>query len=179
MLRRHFWPIPVVLFGLFGCDGDGPTSSQTLPRDTVAGIYTLTELSFDPQGSLPEVDILPRLDPAFLPELVVGRTSNVFQLIFRDPVTGNFRTVDGTMTVLRSGIRIDFPAGDTIAAKLLFPGSMTFEFQDTADVQLLFDRDDVSVQLPRLRELVPEFADEPLTDPVPGRLQATFTLRER
>lgn len=179
MQPRHSRLIALSLFALVACGGDDdPAAPDTLPRETVAGIYTLTELSFDPQGSLEEKDLLPRLDPGFLPELVVARTSNTFQLAFRNPTSGTIQTVDGLLTLLESGVRLDFPVADTIASKLLFPGRMTFVYEEEPEPQLVFDQG-VSVPLARLRELVPEFADEPLASPVPGRLQVTFTLRER
>ncbi|HUH11774.1 MAG TPA: hypothetical protein VMK65_01635 [Longimicrobiales bacterium] len=179
MQARHSWPLAVALFALVGCDGDSGTTPDTLTRAEVAGLYTVTELTFDPQGSLEVQDLLPRLDAGLLPQLVLSRTTASAQLSFRDPDTGLLDNVAATYTLLQNGVRVAFPATDTVASKLLFPLAMTFTLAEgEADPTLHFDQN-VSVSLARLRALVPELQDEPLSDPVPGQLRVTFELDQR
>ena len=48
----------LLLAGLLGgCDGDDPAA----PDLDVRGNYTLTELTFDPQGLLPNIDLRARI----------------------------------------------------------------------------------------------------------------------
>jgi hypothetical protein len=148
------------------CGGDPSTPS----RGDVAGNYRMTQLRFDPQGILPQVDILARLG-ASAPRLVLAPGGEA-QLIFEDPQTGLITTSTGRYTTPQFGVRIDF--GDGIAYRgVLLSRRMDFTGNTTT---LTFDAeapDGVSRQ--RLVQLVPEWSEEQLLDPVPGRLTVTFT----
>jgi hypothetical protein len=152
---------------LTGCGGDsvGP------PRAEVAGTYLLTELSFDPQGLLPEVDILPRLTGA-VPRLVLAPAGEA-QLVFEDPTTGLITVANGTYTTPASGVRVDFGT-DLGYRSVLLSRLMTF---DTAAGGVLTFQgpSPEGVSRQRLVELVPEYAGEQLLDPVPGQLTVRFT----
>ncbi|HSJ06151.1 MAG TPA: hypothetical protein VK936_05575 [Longimicrobiales bacterium] len=152
---------------LAGCGGDASGPS----RSDAAGTYFLTTLAFDPQGVLPEVDILARVG-GDVPRLVLAPGGEA-QLVFEDPATGLITIANGTYSTPQSGVRVDFGATTTYSSVLL-SRRMTFDagsggtltFQGTAP-------DGVARQ--RLLQLVPEFAGEQLLDPVPGELTVVFT----
>jgi hypothetical protein len=151
---------------MLACGGD--PSSPTRPD--VAGTYALAELRFDPQGVLPEVDLQPRLEITDV--LMVLAPGGEAELRWIDPATGLSQTVRGIYSTPVGGARIHFDARPT---RLLLSSRMTFD-EDPATGTLRFDGpapDGVPRQ--RLIELVPEWSDEPLVDPVPGRLVVGFS----
>jgi hypothetical protein len=152
---------------LASCGGDpsGPA------RTDLAGTYTLTALDFDPQGVLPEVDLLERLGVTVQLTLT---TDGRAQLIFQDATTGLVSTVDGTYSTPDIGARIHFTAGQALQ-RVVVPAQLTYSYSE-AEGTLTFDGaapDGVDRQ--RLLELVPEWSDEQLLSPVPGRLTVEFT----
>ena len=152
------------------CGDDSPTE-PTLTRAEVSGTYDLAVLSFDPQGSLPEVDVRERL---VLENPTLQLTSSgVAQLSYRDPQTNLLVTANGTYTTTTESVRVDFGEG-TEHRTLLLSRQMTFDFQSAGQTTLQFTSDDATVPRARLVELAPEFADEQLFDPVPGTLEVTF-----
>lgn len=151
--------------------GDSSTEPEGSPREEVAGIYDIAELSFDVQGSLPEKDILARIDETQQRQLVVSRTSNEFQFTFRDPVTGLFKTPGGTYSATGEGIRLSF-SKEADSDLLLLPGTLSLIYNPEQGT--LSFQGQVFASFSRLAELVPEFAEEPLRDPVPGALRAVF-----
>lgn len=152
---------------LLACGGDASGPS----REEVAGSYLLTTLTFDPQGSLPAVDVLARITGG-VPRLVLA-PGGESQLVFEDPATGLITTTNGAYSTPEGSVRIAFDQGSALNALLL---SRRMTFRENADGTLTFDAaspDGVSRQ--RLVQLVPEFANEQLLDPVPGQLTVTFT----
>lgn len=149
------------------CSGDpsGPS------RPEIAGTYTLTELRFDPQGSLPEVDILARLGAANVPRLVLAPLGDA-QLVFEDPATGLLTIVSGRYSTPSEGARIDFGT-NTAYNRVLLSRRMIFSFSPPGT--LAFDGESPDgVDRQRLLQLVPEWSGEQLLDPVPGRLVIMF-----
>ena len=151
---------------LGGCgDASGPS------RTEVAGTYLLTTLTFDPQGVLPAVDILARLDGA-VPRLVLAPAGEA-QLVFEDPGTGLITTTNGTYSTPQEGVRVDFGSNSAFRSVLL---SRRMTFEESTAGTLVFDAAAPDgVDRARLIELVPEFAEEQLLDPVPGQLTLVFT----
>jgi hypothetical protein len=137
----------------------------------VAGTYILTALAFDPQGSLPEVDILPRLTGA-VPRLVLAPGGEA-QLVFEHPTTGLITVLNGTYTTPASGVRVDFGT-DLGYSSVLLSRLMTFD-SATAGALTFQGPSPEGVSRQRLLELVPEYAGEQLLDPVPGQLTVRFT----
>jgi hypothetical protein len=152
-----------------GCGGDtaGPS------RPEVAGTYRLTELRFDPQGVLPEVDLMPRLGGAQIARLVLAPGGEA-QLIFEDPDTGLITTGNGTFSTPQGGVRIDFGTGVAHTGMLL-SRRMTLVHDAGAGTLHFAGPAPDGVPRPRLLELVPEWGGEQLLDPVPGHLTVTFT----
>lgn len=152
------------------CGDDSPTE-PVLSGAQVAGTYQLSEIRFDPQGSLPEVDLLGRIElqnPAL--QLTSG---GVAQLTFRDPETNLLVSVNGTYATTPSAVRVDFGQGNQYA-RLLLSQKMTLEFQSQQTTTLTFEDETGSVGRARLLELVPEFEGEQLLDPVPGAFRVVF-----
>lgn len=150
---------------LGGCGGDPSTPS----RPEVAGNYRMTQLAFDPQGVLPQVDVLARLGES-APRLVLAPGGQA-QLIFEDPATGLITTATGRYTTPQGGVRVDFGEGAAHRGVLL-SRRMTFTGQGT----ITFDGEAPDgAPRARLVQLIPEWAGEQLLDPVPGRLSVTFT----
>lgn len=158
-----------------GCSDDRGTGPR-VDRSEVAGIYHLSALTFDPRGSLPEVDIIDRLEEADLPELILSRSDDTFQSITRDPSSGRFIAVDGKYTYRNRVVRLQFPRA-TDAERLLLPQNPDFEFNSSEST--LTYRADTEASLSRLRDLVPEYLDEQLPDPVLGELYLVFRMNRR
>lgn len=154
-------------------DDDGPFEPG-IDRDLVVGIYDITTLTFDPNGSLPEEDIAERLDPAIRPQLVIARDRS-FQIAFIDPVTSRIETVEGEYSTLRDGIRMEFDS-DEGARLLILPRRLELDFHE--ELGTLSFAGAVDVPLNRLRELVPEYQGEQLPNQVRGALEVVFTRRE-
>lgn len=149
-------------------NGTGPTIDPVL----VAGVYELQVLAFDPQGMLPEIDLLQRISESQVPQLIVTETQ--FQLVYRDPATGLVSTSNGDYTLTREGIRLNFPTAAE-AQGMLLPQRALFTYD--ANLRALWFEQNTSVSLERFRQLAPEYEDEPLTNPVPGRLEVIFQVR--
>jgi hypothetical protein len=152
---------------LWGCGGDpsGPS------RPELAGTYALTQLRFDPQGVLPEVDLLARLDVTDV-QLVLAPDGQA-QLRYTTG-TGLVATVGATYSTPVTGVRIHFDTGPGLRTVLL-SARMTFDYAEAAET-LTFDGEAPDgVDRQRLLELVPEWSDEQLLSPVPGRLTVRFT----
>jgi hypothetical protein len=164
--------LATVLFAaavIAGCGGDpsGPSRAE------LAGSYRLTALAFDPQGVLPQVELLSRLGGASVPRLVLAPGGEA-QLIFEDPATGLVRTADGIYSTPDVGARFDFGTGTAHRAVFL-SRRMTFAY-DAATGTLTFEgAAPDGVDRARLVQLVPEWAGEQLLDPVPGALTVMFT----
>lgn len=154
------------------CDDDSPTGPPGLERSEVVGTYGLTVLRFDPQGSLEEVDLRDRL-LVQNPSLQLTQ-AGVAQLAFRDPSTDLLVTVNGTYTTTATSVRMDF-SQQTQHRLLLLPDQPEFQFEGGQEASLTFQSTDATVSRARLVELVPEFEDEQLLDPVPGLLEVAFS----
>jgi len=165
--------LAVMMAAIAAC-GDS-TAEPTVSRSDVAGTYDLTVLKFDPAGAeLQERSLLPLLPPADRPEFNVSPLGNTAQLVFRDPAT-NFVTIAGATYRLREfGIEVTFDNA-TDAARILLPRRVNLSLDATTST--LQYSGEASVPLARLQQLVREWADLPLTDPVPGVLTVAFTKR--
>ncbi len=152
------------------CDDDDPTEPR-LDRAEVAGTYVMTELSFDPRGSLPAVDVLDRVE-AQSPELRLT-SGGLAQLNFTDPSSGLLRSADGTFATTISAVEITFQNGQPYATFLLSQ-QVLLDFNANEQTLIFDDEPTGGVQRDRLRDLVPEFEDEQLEDPVPGELRVVF-----
>ena len=174
-MNRRIWPAVMVLAMAVGACGDDDPSDPDDPdltRAEVAGQYEMTLLTFDPQGSLPLVNLLERLDSANLPDLVVASNEDSLQLVFRDPDGGLIRTVAGSYDLGDQGISISL-ANSTEPAKLLLPRTASYLYDEGAE-SLSFVGN-ISADTSRLFVLVPEWSGEPVTSPLPGVLSVTFT----
>lgn len=156
-----------------GDDDDGLLEPR-LEREAVAGVYDISTLTFDPLGSLPVKDIATKLDPSIRPRLVVA-LDGTFQFAFIDPSTRRFVTVDGSYETLSDGILLSF-GSTTDSQRLLLPQRLELTYTEAAGTLSFAGESDAF--LARLIELVPEFEDEQLRDPVRGELRVTFTRRE-
>lgn len=163
----RFLVATLVAASVIACGGDpsGPSDPS------VAGVYTMTELRFDPQGSLPEVGLLDRV--ASVPSLVLTR-EGLAQLVFTDPSTGLVTTANGGYSTPREGARVAFDSGDLVG-RVLLSRRMTFTYDASAGTLHFTGTPPDGVSRERLLQLVPEWSDEQLIDPVPGVLTVTFT----
>lgn len=158
---------------LAACDDNG-----TNPPDlNVRGTYLLTELSFDPQGSLPAVDLLARLQTATIPRLVIG-TSGRAQLVFENPSSGLITIAPASYDITSAGdVRIDFGSGsNTLYRTVMLSEEMTFAFDSTAHTLRFSAESPDGIDRESLLDLVPEWVGEQLFDPVPGLLIVNFAL---
>ncbi len=151
------------------CGSDGP-SEPALDIADIAGTYALTQLAFDPQGVLPEVNVLTAIGTA--PQLIVT-VNKAAQIVYQDPVSGLFTTIAASVATTPTGMRLDFDSKSPYAGLML---SRRMEFTFTASTRTLAFDDDApdGVNRQRLVQLVPAWANEQLLDPVPGRLRVTF-----
>jgi hypothetical protein len=152
-----------------GC-GDGPVEPN-LTRDEVAGAYVVTSIAFDPQGSLPEIDIAARLSDLGKPQASLSLAADgTAQLLFEDPGSSLLRLVQGTYRTTPTGITIDLGSVGAYA-DLLLPRVATYERAADGSFDLELS---TSVSREALFDLAPEWAEEPLLDPVPGQLRVNF-----
>jgi len=137
----------------------------------VTGTYTMTVLRFDPQGVLPESNVLPALGEA--PQLNLTAAGQA-QISYRDPATTLLVTVPGTFVTTPTGVRISFANASPYPQLLL---SQRTELTFTAASGTLgFDGPAPDgVNRARLVQLVPTLAGEQLLDPTPGTLRVAFT----
>jgi hypothetical protein len=154
---------------MIACDVDpsGPSRAE------LAGTYRLTELRFDPQGLLPEVELLSRMTAANVPRLVLAPGGEA-QLIFEDPNTGLVTISDGSYSTPEVGARIDFGTGNAFR-NVFLSRRMTFTYSAAAGTLSFQGVAEDGADRTRLRQLVPEWAEEQLLDPTPGDLTVVFT----
>lgn len=160
------------LAALTACGSNKSTTGPTLDPALVEGLYAPTALSFDPQGSLPVVSLLDSISQQIQPELWVG-TKGGFEFLFFNSQSRLPDVANGTYSMLENGVRLNFQ-NLSDAEKLLLPQQLDLTFDQNAGT-LSFNG---TIQAPRTRlfQLVPEWQNEPLTDPVPGTLVVEFTL---
>ena len=155
-----------------GCSDD--PSEPTLDVQDVVGTYNMTVLAFDPQGVLPEMNVLVRLNTT--PQLILTPTGNA-QVVFLDPVSGLFRTINASFRTTATGVRLDFDSNSAYR-ELLFSRRMelTLGGATTGPKTLTFTAAAPDgVNRSRLLQLIPEWVTEQLLDPAPGNLRVTFS----
>jgi hypothetical protein len=136
----------------------------------LVGTYSLTSLAFDPQGSLPDTDLLGPLGTS--PELIVTANKQA-QIVYQDPISGFFTTISATAKTTKTGLKLTF-AGNSAYANVAMSRTMEFTYAE-ANRTLSFDGDAPDgVRRQTLTRLVPAWASEQLFDPTPGRLRVTF-----
>ena len=171
--------LPLALLGaavaLGGCDDESPLDVGLGPDD-VAGVYDITEMSFDPDGSVPGVDILERIDDGDItPRLTIYRGNDRFQIAYNTPEDPpGIGIIEGEYEVIADGVRLTFDS-ELDANKLILPVRLDLAYFGLDGV-LSFDGS-VNVNLDSLVELVPEYEEEQFPDPVRGRLVIKFTRR--
>jgi hypothetical protein len=154
--------------GLAACGDD--STGPTVDTQLVTGTWNLATLTFDPQGSLPEIDIRSRLNTNV--QMIMAAAGAV-QIVYQDPSSGLFTTIAGNYRTTASGVRIDFTSGTGFPSLLL--SRRTDLAYDSIAKTLSFEGaspDGISRQ--RLIQLAPEFANEQLLDPTPGTLKVLF-----
>lgn len=148
------------------------------PEETdVAGHYTLIALAFDPQGSLPEVDLLARMTgPA--PTLVLANDGRA-QLVYRDPETNLVELAEAQFVIMRDGnIQFTFDEETPLHNQTLLSPAMRFTFSESPKT-LAFDTNAPGgIDRTTLLQLVPEWEEEQLFDPVPGHLRVTYRVED-
>jgi hypothetical protein len=165
--------IAIALAGLMVAAACGDSTSEpTLDIADMAGTYALTQLTFDPQGILPETDIRTALGTS--PQLIVtiNRTA---QILYQDPVSGLFVTIPASVRATATGLRIDFESGSAYPG-LLLSRRMDFTFAAGARMLSFNGGAPDGVGRSRLVQLVPAWANEQLLDPVPGTLRVNFQV---
>ena len=157
---------------LGACEGNDPI----VPDLDVRGTYTLMELSFDPQGSLPNVDLLVRLTTS-IPRLVMANNGRA-QLVFEDPTTGLVTTADATYAITRAGdVTVDFGESSSLQRATFLSKRMTFDYDEAGRSLTFAGTSPDGVDRQRLLAVVPEWSDEQLFNPVPGTLRAVYRVQ--
>jgi hypothetical protein len=169
--RNRLFAACAIIF-LTAC-GDTSNPIQVVDVD-VRGTYDLTALKFDPQGVLGEVDLKSRITGS-IPRLVLAANGQA-QLAFVDPETGLITLSNATYTVSNGGnsIRLDFGTANTLYTKTFLSRTMTFAYSSTTHSLTFSASSPDGVSRARLVQLVPEWGNEQLLDPVPGTLTITF-----
>ena len=155
---------------LGACSEDTPTEPR-LDVAAVAGTYTMTGLSFDPQGSLPATDILAELTQA--PTLTLT-TNRQVQILMRDPITTLVVTINGEFQTTTSGVRLEFGDQSSID-RLLLSTRQDLTFDQQTGTLSFSGSVPGGVDRTALIALVPSLEDEQLLDPTPGTLAVEFT----
>lgn len=155
-----------------GCGDDRSPILEPIDKD-VSGMYTLAELRFDPQGSLPEVDLLARMEGT-LPTLVLVSGGRA-QLVFRHPDTGLVSVADAQYVIgADERVRFAFNDQSTLHGRTLLSNDMRFNFIEQPRTLVFDSIAPGGIDRARLLQLVPEWQDEQLFDPVPGRLTVVY-----
>jgi hypothetical protein len=153
-------------------DDDGPTEPR-LDRADVAGVYTLTTFTFDPQGSLPAVDIKAGLGTTIPSQMIVTADGRL-QFLVQDAQSGLTITASGDYETTSSGIRIEFDDNGRYE-DLLMSQRMELEFSETAGTLSFSGAAPDGVPRARLLAFAPQLQDEQLLDPTPGTMELTLT----
>lgn len=160
--------------GVAACgDDDDITDVVLTDLELVEGIYEVQTITFDPSGSAPAADVLLALEEGGIaPELNVGKTGS-FQLVYRDPATGNFITVSGTVEPTEDGVELVF-GSQGAADQFVFPRIVPLQFDEEEETLSFSGEADVNRE--RLQELFPElYGEEPWTsETIPGFLTMSF-----
>lgn len=169
---KRFATAVIFAVALAAC-GDSSNPVQVVDVD-VRGTYDLTILKFDPQGILPEVDLRPRITGT-IPRLNVAANGQA-QLVFVDPETNLITLSNASYTVNNAGttVRVDFGTANTAYSKTFLSRTMTFNYSATAHTLTFTGASPEGVMRTRLLQLVPEWSNEQLLDPVPGSLTVVF-----
>jgi hypothetical protein len=172
MQRRLTFLGLLAVAALAACGGSTSTTGPTLDPTLVEGLYEPTALSFDPQGYLPAVSLLDSISQQIQPQMSVGNDGR-FAFLFFNSQSRLPQLAHGSYRMLEDGIRLDFDQASD-AETLLLPQQLDLTFDQNAGT-LSFTG---SIQTPRARlfQLVPDWQNEPLTDPVPGVLTVEFTM---
>jgi hypothetical protein len=160
----------LLIGGAAACDDD--PSEPSIPRDDVVGTYSLTSLTFDPQGSLPAVQIHTRFGTS-IPASAIVSSNGTLQFVVQDATTSQLLTVNGTYQTNPTGIDVTFQSSAPYA-QILLSRNMRFTFNEASST-LTFSGEVNDISRARLVALVPEFATEQLLDPTPGTLSVTLT----
>lgn len=172
MMKQKVWALVAAAALLAACGDDDPADPDEpdLTRADVEGQYVITELSFDPQGSLPLTDLLTRVDFAETPELILSATDDSLQLIFR--IEGDLlRVIEGEYDLGDTGLTVELDNA-LEPGEILLP-RVTNYFFDEESATLSFNGT-IQADTVRLFELVPEWSGEPVANPLPGTLRVTF-----
>lgn len=165
----------VAALSLGACGSDTP-SGPRLALQEVAGIYDVAVLTFDPQGSLPAADIKARLSSQQQPPYLNLGTDGTAQLVFQNPSNSLLVTVKGSFTTGQDFVTVTWDEAGY--EQFLLSRRMTFDFSATGSGTLSFTgASPDGVSRTRLIQLVPEWQNEQLFDPVPGQLQVVFAGR--
>ena len=152
-----------------GCEE--ATTEPNLEVEAVSGVYSMTVLRFDPDGSLPESNLLsPTVNAAQL-NITTGERA---QIVWVNPATSFVVTVGANFETTTNGVRVQFDENSAYG-QLLLSRDMTFTYSSEAGVLTFEGPAPDGVSRARLRELVPSLAGEQLLDPTPGRLRISFT----
>ena len=157
---------------LAGCDDD---SDPIAPDLDVRGNYSLTTLTFDPQGSLPAVDLRARITGS-VPRLVLV-TGGRAQLVFEDPSTGLVTTAEASYAITSAGdVSVTFDEASAMYRGSFLSRRMTFAYDSAQHALTFTGASPDGIDRQRLIAAVPEWAQEQLFDPVPGTLQVTYRV---
>ncbi len=152
--------------------GDSGDPTQVIAIDP-KGSYDLSVLAFDPQGILPQTDLKSRITES-LPRLTIANNGQA-QLVFTDPETSLVTVSNATYVVTNAGeVRLDFGTASTVYRKALLSRIMTFSYTTSTKTLTFTGPSPDGVTRSRLVQLVPEWANEQLLDPVPGTLTIQF-----
>jgi hypothetical protein len=166
----------VLVWAGAGC-GDSPTG-PLLSFGEIQGVYQPTLMSFDPQGAAPPGDVLEALGTSGLQPLLNIATNGTFQIPYRDPVTGEFRTLAGSVRLGRQEITLTF-ATAAGANQLALPRELTLAWGGPAEPTFQYSGP-ATVSRLRLQQLLPDlYGQEPWTgDTIAGTLTVLFVRVE-
>lgn len=118
------------LVGLLAACGDDGTGPNRLTPEDVSASYSVCILSFDPDGSLPPVDVRTRVIEAGTGTLVLTNQSST-QLSYRAVGgDGTTRFLDGSYSLGRDDVTLTFAGQVDRKAALLLPpdGGLTLDY---------------------------------------------------
>lgn len=155
------------------CDDNGGISEPAIDLSEVDGLYIPVTMSFKPQGAAPVGDILAALAVSGIEPTLNVALNGTFQVPYRDPVTGEFRTLAGTVQVLGRSLSLTFATAGG-ANQVLMPRSIVLAWDEETEALHFTGSTDLSRV--RLQQLFPDlYGQEPWAgETIPGVLTLRF-----
>ncbi len=163
----------VLAWAVGACDNGVGIGDPAIDLDDVEGLYMPVTMTFDPQGAAPVGDVLLALAASGIEPMLNIARNGTFQVPYRDPVSGEFRTLVGTAHTVGRSLSLTF-ATAAGANQLVMPRTIVLAWEE--ETESLHFSGSAEVNRLRLQQLFPDlYAQEPWSgETIPGVLTVRF-----